>query len=610
VIDDYRDMLTWTPSANHANTDVHFEIATERDFCGDRAKQSWTIHVYESPVIQSFTAERNPIGTGESTSLIAVFQGSGQIEGLGPITSGVPASTPVLNTSTNFTLIVTNIVGEEVTQTVTIEVLEPPVIQSLSASPAIVTVGDMSTLIWSVTGDFSVARLDPLGVDVTPYSSFEVTPAATTIYVLHLSNEVGASTSQSVQVEVVPPPVIESFTATPSSTVLRGSVLLSGEFQNGSGEIEMEDIGMWISLGPVVAGEAVDSGELLRSTRFRLVVRNEANTEAMQYLLVPITGPRTFQPTSGQPIYPLRGEHSATRLADGLVFVAGGRIGSVASSTTEIFDPVTETFTAGPNLIEARFDHAAALLPDGRVLLVGGYRSDTTRMLSAEIYDPSSDTVTSAGLVPASDLVLPQAAELLDGRVLVVHSSLGQGAEVFDPLTDTFTPVGPFNEVHACIRAERLDDGRVLVIDGYTTNPSEIFSPGPDSFALTDAVTHNRCYFASAALQDGRILLTGGSSTIVAAEIYDPATGSFADVGTPQYSASGPTASTLISGEVLVVSGLTAELFDPLTDTFAVTGGLRDAHRFHSATLLQDGRVLIIGGCRMLPCDAELYTPP
>jgi len=111
------------PSANQVNTDVQFVIATGRDICGRRATQSWTVHVYAPPVIENFTAERTVILPGESTVLTAVFDGSGQIEGLGHVTSGVPIATPVLNTNTTFTLVVSNSVGADVHQALTIDVM-------------------------------------------------------------------------------------------------------------------------------------------------------------------------------------------------------------------------------------------------------------------------------------------------------------------------------------------------------------------------------------------------------------------------------------------------------------------------------------------------------
>src|SRR5256885_484161 len=115
--------VSWIPSANQVNTDVQFAIATGRDICGHQATQSWTVHVYAPPVIESFTAERVFLLPGESAVLTAVFHGSGQIEGLGRVTSGVPITTPVLNTNTSFKLVVGNSVGADVHQALTIEVM-------------------------------------------------------------------------------------------------------------------------------------------------------------------------------------------------------------------------------------------------------------------------------------------------------------------------------------------------------------------------------------------------------------------------------------------------------------------------------------------------------
>jgi hypothetical protein len=45
IIDDYYDTIYWTPGQDHANKDIPFAIATRNDDCGDRATQSWTVHV-------------------------------------------------------------------------------------------------------------------------------------------------------------------------------------------------------------------------------------------------------------------------------------------------------------------------------------------------------------------------------------------------------------------------------------------------------------------------------------------------------------------------------------------------------------------------------------
>jgi hypothetical protein len=612
TIDQFYDSVTWTPGANDANKNVPFKIATETDACGKRSSQSWTVHVHPAPVIESFAAAKIGLNSGEATSLTAIFQGTGYIDGIGPVTSGTPIATPSLNFTTNFTLSVTNEAGIKVQQTLTVRVLQPPVINSFTASNSVLTDGDTILLDWSASGDFSSAILEPGGIEVMNQTRMYITPWETTTYVLRLFNEAGASDSASVQVTVVPPPVISSFTASPDASVLRGNVSLAPVFHNGSGEIQRDDVSEVVSLGPVVSGVSLDSGQLLRSTAFHLVVRNAAGTSVTQKIVVPLTGPGTFQPTAGQPIT-TRDSHSATRLADGRVFIAGGTNSSGSLASTEIFNPSTGAFTAGPNLLEPRHSHSAALLPDGRVLLIGGYSTNSFRILTAEIYDPASETISSAGRLPVSDLVTPQAVPLTDGRVLVVHPSLGQGSEVFDSAENAFTPVGPLQTGHSCIRLARLADGRILVIDG--NDPSEIFSPGPDTFSLTGALKYGgRCRFSAAALSNGRVLVAGGSSSVTA-ELYDPATGLFSDAGEQQYPATENAAVELPNGKVLVVGGLWrgwrspwAELFDPAAGQFTLTGSCENGRRLHTATLLDNGQVLVSGGCGSAPC-AELYTP-
>ena len=64
-------------------------------------------------------------------------------------------------------------------------------------------------------------------------------------------------------------------------------------------------------------------------------------------------------------------------MPDCRVLAAGGEdpTGSdyLAYSTTEIFDPATNSWSPGPDLAEPHAYHSAILLPDGRVLLIGGF---------------------------------------------------------------------------------------------------------------------------------------------------------------------------------------------------------------------------------------------
>ena len=69
--------------------------------------------------------------------------------------------------------------------------------------------------------------------------------------------------------------------------------------------------------------------------------------------------------------------YTLTLLPDGRVLAAGGVNATgdgdyVPLSSTEIFDPETNTWSPGPELSQPRSNHSATLMPDGSVLLTGG----------------------------------------------------------------------------------------------------------------------------------------------------------------------------------------------------------------------------------------------
>ena len=86
--------------------------------------------------------------------------------------------------------------------------------------------------------------------------------------------------------------------------------------------------------------------------------------------------------------------HTLTLLPDGRVLAAGGEdpMGDDYHlySSTEIFDPDTNTWSAGPGLSQPRSSHSATLMPDGSVLLAGGISQEGERypIASTEFITP------------------------------------------------------------------------------------------------------------------------------------------------------------------------------------------------------------------------------
>jgi hypothetical protein len=276
---------------------------------------------------------------------------------------------------------------------------------------------------------------------------------------------------------------------------------------------------------------------------------------------------------------------TATALPDGRVLVVGedleARNADHPGDFATIFDPVTGRFasTATPTHPHGQAS-AAVLLFDGRVLLAGGGGGVRNGTTSAQ-------------------------------------------ADVFDPATSRFVAAGAMSIPRLAFTATLLGDGRVLVVGGgtgpdgqLTTATAELFDPDSLSFAPTGSMLTPRVGHSATLLSDGRVLIAGGwdsdSNALASAEIYDPATGTFTAAGSMGVARAWPVAAPLADGTVLIAGGTSdtdtfaalasAEIYDPATDSFAPTGSMAVGRYQASATRLGDGTVLVAGGG-----DAEIY---
>jgi hypothetical protein len=118
-----------------------------------------------------------------------------------------------------------------------------------------------------------------------------------------------------------------------------------------------------------------------------------------------------------------RSFHRAVLLSDGRVLVAGGRTGT---ATAALFDPSTGAWSTTGSLALGRCSHTLESLGNGSALLIGGATtcSATDFSSSVEIYDGASGTWSAAANL-LGQRGLHTTSTLLDGRLLVAGGSEG-----------------------------------------------------------------------------------------------------------------------------------------------------------------------------------------
>jgi N-acetylneuraminic acid mutarotase len=245
------------------------------------------------------------------------------------------------------------------------------------------------------------------------------------------------------------------------------------------------------------------------------------------------------------------------------------------------------TFALSGSLNTARYQHTATLLTNGNVLVTGGLGVNeySDSLASAELYNPST----------------------------------GKWA-----VTDTMS-VGRTGHT-----ATLLENGQVLVAGGsqYAVNcydTAELYNPATGEWTLTGNMTQTRCYHSATLLPNGEVLVSGGvnslysttdTNTIIASEIYNPATGTWTATGSLNVSRAESATILLKNGEVLTVGGYnntgddnpdtyltSAELFNTSTGKWSLTSSLTGTIGLPATPgLLTNGDVLIANA-------AQFYNP-
>jgi Kelch motif/Bacterial Ig-like domain (group 2) len=179
-----------------------------------------------------------------------------------------------------------------------------------------------------------------------------------------------------------------------------------------------------------------------------------------------------------------RVEHTATSLSNGKVLIAGGfSMGRSPMAAAELFDPASGNFTPTGSMLTPRYGHTATVLGDGRILIAGGYTDvkdaggNFQASSSAEIYNPATGSFSATGAM--IEARAGHSATLLhDGTVLVAGDDAT--AEIYDPSTGLFSTTGAMETEHAGHSATLLPNGMVLVAGGAAApnkEAAELYQP-------------------------------------------------------------------------------------------------------------------------------------
>jgi Galactose oxidase, central domain/Kelch motif len=317
---------------------------------------------------------------------------------------------------------------------------------------------------------------------------------------------------------------------------------------------------------------------------------------------------------------------TATGLQDGRVLVTGGIVDAVgdATASAELYDPATGLFTYAGSMKYARRCHSATALPNGDVVLIGGSPDGTP----AEVYHTATGAFTIAG-IPTPETSHHTATALANGPVLITGGTVPSAeggpektAQLFDPTTGQFSATGVMSDGRTGHTATLLADGKVLIAGGNdffagsggTVSTAEVYDPGTGTFAATGSMTVARERHTATALLDGTVLVTGGLYNVArqpfdyqsSAEIYDPASGNFTEVGEMTDARYAHTATLLSDGNVLIAGGTNSfpptgavdyvEIYDPVSQLFTTGSTMTNGRYNLQALLLKSSLTLIMGG--------------
>jgi len=384
-----------------------------------------------------------------------------------------------------------------------------------------------------------------------------------------------------------PMPAGAALTGTPNtfaaSQTINGNLILGGA---GSG-IQFPD-GTTQTTAALGSGAGVPSGSMILGT---------SPVPPAGYTLV---GPTTIGNiwVSVAPM-PTSRNGLAAAAVNGKIYAIGGLAAGLAASFTrvnavEVYDPNSNSWSTAASMPTAR-DSLATAVVNGKIYAIGGFDNGGQSVNTVEVYDPISNSWTTSsvtGGTPGPVAPMPTArwglaAAAVNGQIYAIGGVDNGGqsvntVEVYDPISNSWNPPNPL---------------------GTPASMTTVRA------GLAVAVVNGKIY-AIGGIGTGGIIL----NTV---EVYDPSTNSWSTA------ASMPTArwflaAAAVNGKLYAIGGgnsasipfNTVEVYDPSANSWSTVASMPTARTELAATDASGSIYAVGGSSKNLLNTTEQYSPP
>ena len=287
-------------------------------------------------------------------------------------------------------------------------------------------------------------------------------------------------------------------------------------------------------------------------------------------------------------------------LPDGKILISGGN----SSSKTTLYNPATNTWSAGPDMKIARGYQTNVTTSTGEVFTIGGSFSGGIGNKDGEVWSAAGGWRTLSN-VPVDNILTadPRGGYRSDNHAWLFAASGGRVFQagpsskmnwISTTGNGSITPAGLRSDSPDAMNGDAVmyDIGKILTVGGstaYDKTPATARAYTIDinngvKVARTADMAVTRSFASGVALPDGQVLVLGGQATPVV----------FTDTD----------------------ARMAPEIWNPATGKWTTLAPMAIPRTYHSvATLLPDGRVFVGGGglcgnCTTNHLDGQIFTPP